>query len=255
VRRRLCPRRRGQIRKRRRPHRSPTRSAERRRGSHPHPRKGHGGRRYWVRRRRRRRSKVGTRRSSSRGRWHHHHHWRRGTGERLLGGRKGWRRSPRGMRGRHGAPVASGRRQGRPWRGRDEARPNPRPVSGGGVNVEGNARYVVGTFRPSVREGRDEGVVLAPGPDECLLGAGQPHRSTPPVGQVPLVVDPKVLPELPSPPLLLPSRGAVVRQVRVGVIVEEAGHWMKRFSLGLSDCRAHQDPGDGERGCVCERFP
>jgi hypothetical protein len=39
-----------------------------------------------------------------------------------------------------------------------------------------------------------------------------------------LVVQPKVLPKLPPAALLLPSRGTVVRQVRVGVIVKETWH-------------------------------
>ena len=39
-----------------------------------------------------------------------------------------------------------------------------------------------------------------------------------------LVVEFEVLPELPSTTLLLPSGGGVMREVGVGVVVEEAGH-------------------------------
>jgi hypothetical protein len=173
--------------------------------------------------------------SSFRKRWHHHRRrrWRRTTSCQrcrvLMSGREGrrgmrWR--PHRRRGHHsdGASVTSRRGKGRPGWGRNEPRPYPRPVAVGRIKVEGDSRHVVDALLPPLGEGRDEGIVPAPCPDEGLLGTGEAHGPPPPLAEVPLVVDPEVLPELPSPPLLLPPRGAVVGKVRVGVIVEEARH-------------------------------
>jgi len=108
-----------------------------------------------------------------------------------------------------------------PTRGRGrEARPDPRPLVRLVVDVKLGPGHQVVLLSPSRRQGRHFGV----GPNVRLLRRRQPHGTGPPLAEILLVVQLEVLPELPPPALLLPSRGRVMGQVRVGIVVEEAGH-------------------------------
>mmetsp|Transcript_15236 Transcript_15236/g.35313 ORF Transcript_15236/g.35313 Transcript_15236/m.35313 type:complete len:246 (-) Transcript_15236:133-870(-) len=120
---------------------------------------------------------------------------------------------------------------------RDEPGPDPAPVAGLLVVVEGDPGALVGVLLPSLRKGRDHRIVLAPGADVPLLGRGQPHPSLLPLHDVLLVVKLEVLAELPTPTLLLAAGGAVVRQVRVGVVVEKAGHYGESRNRGIGESR------------------
>ena len=117
-------------------------------------------------------------------------------------------------------------------RGR-KARPDPRPLPRLVVDVELGPGHLVVLLPPSRRQGRHFGV----GADEGLLGRRQPHWSGAPLVEILLVVQLEVLPELPSPALLLPSRGGVMGQVRVGIVVKEARHYFqwhkrRRYEIG-----------------------
>jgi len=115
------------------------------------------------------------------------------------------------------ASAATGR-----WR--DESRPDPAPIPRGFVVIKGNPRALVGVLLPSVRERRDHPIVLATGTDVSLLCRGQSHTALLPFDNVFLVVQLEILPKLPTSPLLFAAGGTVVGQVRVGIIVKEAGH-------------------------------
>lgn len=115
-----------------------------------------------------------------------------------------------------GRPAAGG--------GRDEGRPDPGPCPRLVVAVEGDAGAFVDVLSPPVGQWGDHRVVLPPGADIALLSGGEAHPPLPPLFEVVLVVKLEVFAELPPPALLLPPGCAVVRQVRVGVIVEEARH-------------------------------
>ena len=111
------------------------------------------------------------------------------------------------------APTTSSRR------GR-KARPDPRPLPRLVVDVKLGPRHLIVLLSPPRRQRRYLGV----GPDVGLLGRRQPHGPGTPLVQMLLVVQFEVLPELPSTALLLPSGGGVMREVGVGIVVEEAGH-------------------------------
>ena len=109
-------------------------------------------------------------------------------------------------------------------RRRNESGPDPAPIPRGFVVIKGNPRALVGVLLPTVRERWDHPIVLATGTDVSLLCRGQSHAALLPFDNVRLVVQLEILPELPTPPLLFAAGGTVVGQVRVGIIVKEAGH-------------------------------
>lgn len=104
-------------------------------------------------------------------------------------------------------------------RGR-KARPDPRPLPRLVVGVKLGPGHLIVLLSPTRRQRRYLGV----GPDVGLLGRRQPHGTGTPLVQMLLVVEFEVLPELPSTTLLLPSSGGIMRQISVGVVVEEARH-------------------------------
>lgn len=92
------------------------------------------------------------------------------------------------------------------------------------VVIEGNVGALVHVFLPSIREGWNPWIVLAHGPDVGLLGPCQSHSPLLPFNDVFLVVQLEVFPKLPSSSLLFATGGAVVCQIRIGVVVKETRH-------------------------------
>lgn len=111
---------------------------------------------------------------------------------------------------------------------RDETGPDPAPVARLFVEIKGDPGALIGVLLPSVRKRWNHRIFLAPGTDVPLLRRGQSHSTLLPLHDVCLVVQLEVLAELPSPALLFAAGGTVVRQIRVGVIVEESGHGERR---------------------------
>ena len=107
---------------------------------------------------------------------------------------------------------------------RDETGTDPAAITGLLVVVIGDPGAFVEVFLPTLREGWNHRIVLAPGADVSLLRRGQSHSSLLPFHDVLLVVEFEVLAKLPSPALLFATGGTVVCQIRVGVVVEKAGH-------------------------------
>ena len=124
-------------------------------------------------------------------------------------------------------------------RGR-KSRPDPRPLPRLVVDVELGPRHFIVLLSPSRRQRRYLGI----GSDVSLLGRRQPHGPGTPLVQMLLVVQFEVLPELPSSTLLLPSSGGIMREVGVGIVVEEAGHgdevWKSRQSKSSSQAMRKQ---------------
>ena len=103
-----------------------------------------------------------------------------------------------------------------------EARADPRSFLLFGMHVKGGARGVVHFFLPPVRQGR----LLIGGRcfQKGLLGSCQSHGSLAPFLQMLVVMQLEIFTKLPSPPLLLPSRGTIVRQIRMRIIIKEPWH-------------------------------
>ena len=121
----------------------------------------------------------------------------------------------------HGPPIwvhSSAR-----WRW-NKAGPNPAAFSRFLIVIKGNVGALVHVFLPSVWEGWNPWIVLAHGSNVGLLGPCQSHFPLLPLHDVFLVVQLEVFPKLPSSPLLFAAGGAVVCQIRIGVVVKEARH-------------------------------
>lgn len=111
---------------------------------------------------------------------------------------------------------------------RDESGPDPAPVARIFVEIKGDPGALVGVLLPPVWKRWNHRIFLAPGTDVPLLCRGQSHSTLLPLHDVCLVVQLEVLAELPSSALLFAAGGTVMRQIRIGVIVEEAGHRERR---------------------------
>ena len=142
-------------------------------------------------------------------------------------------------------------------RGR-KSRPDPRPLPRLVIDVELGPRHLIVLLSPPRRQRRYLGV----GPDVSLLGRRQPHGPGTPLVQMLLVVQFEVLPELPSSTLLLPSSGGIMREVGVGIVVEEAGHgdevWKSRQSKSSSQASKGKGPMakvDGSGSVEVRKWP
>jgi len=122
----------------------------------------------------------------------------------------------------HSTSPIHGPSSTRRWR--NESGPDPAPFTRFFVVIKRNPRALVGILLPIGRQGRNHGIILAPCSDKALLGGGQSHSGFLPFDNVLLVVEFKVFTKLPTPALLFAARGAVVRQIRIGIIVKETGH-------------------------------
>jgi len=118
-------------------------------------------------------------------------------------------------------PTVSATTTGGRW---NESGPDPFPNTRLFVVIKGDPGALVGVLLPPVRKRRNHLIVLAPGTDVPLLCRGQSHSALLPFRDMFLVVKLEVLTEFPSPALLFATGGTVVCQIRVGVIVEKAGH-------------------------------
>ena len=187
---------------------------------------------------RRRRGRQAPRHHSRR-RWARHHtrRRRRGRGSSPAGWPSHAHAHPHAGRGSawastsHRAHPHAGRRSS-PHRWRcptrwrwDKSGPDPRPFSRFGMDVKANAGNVVDVFLPSIGKGWDERIVFSAGFEKRLLRSRQSHGSATPFGHMFLVMHFEILSKFPSPSLLFPSRGTVVRQIGVGIIVKKAGHF------------------------------
>jgi hypothetical protein len=118
-------------------------------------------------------------------------------------------------------------------RRRDESGPDPAPIPRGFVVIKGNSRALVGVLLPSVGKGRNHAILLATGTNVSLLCRGQSHSALLPFHNVCLIVQFEILPELPTSALLFAAGGTVMGQIRVGIIVKEAGHGeMNQWMVG-----------------------
>ena len=131
---------------------------------------------------------------------------------------------------------------------------NPAAITRLLVVVEGDTGALVEVFLPSVLEGWDHRIVLAPGADVTLLGRGQSHSSLLPFYDMFLVVQLKVLAKLPSTSLLFAAGGTVVCQIRVGVVVEKAGHGERISILRISRSILWRLPSNNFFSCSCLVF-
>ena len=92
------------------------------------------------------------------------------------------------------------------------------------VDKVGNPRHVIFGFFPSLRKRRYHRILRSHRLHVGLLRRGQSHRSPSPLIHVRLVVDLEVLAKFPASALLLATSGRVMCQVRIRVVVKEAGH-------------------------------
>jgi hypothetical protein len=83
---------------------------------------------------------------------------------------------------------------------------------------------LVNFFFPSIGQRRDHGIVAALGPNVRLLCRSETHGTLTPVFHIAFVMKFKVLTEFPSSSLLLTTRGTVVRQVGIRIIVKKSWH-------------------------------
>jgi hypothetical protein len=118
--------------------------------------------------------------------------------------------APEGAGGRSTSSPHGGWGTTTGW-GRDEAWTDPCPFPRFIVVVVTDTGTIVHIFLPPIWQGGDHRVVLSPGTDIPLLRGGEAHPPLPPLVEVGLIVQFEIFAKLPSPPLLLPSSGTVVR--------------------------------------------
>jgi hypothetical protein len=83
---------------------------------------------------------------------------------------------------------------------------------------------LVDFFFPSIGQRGDHGIFAALGPNIRLLCRSETHGTLTPVFHIVFVMKFKVLTEFPSSPLLFTTRGTVVRQVGIRIIVKKSRH-------------------------------
>lgn len=146
---------------------------------------------------------------------------------RTAAGKASWRRRKRSAvvvrrRSHRARMMRRWRSVSRADRRRTKARTNPLTSAALLVHVEVVLRGLVQLLRPTGRKRSRRR--RTPRAQKGLLRGRQTHRPGAPIVQSLLVVQLEILPKLPSPSLLLPTRCAVVGQIGVRVVVEETRH-------------------------------